>query len=160
MKTVNSMYAGASMPGYATVPATSDAKEYLRLLGQHKIGLLLAMALGVVLAALYLISTPKVYESAALVEVREEANLLERDREQPVNFDAPTIQEEANILKSRKVLAPVVDAYDLRTRTRANTVPVLSALTERLPALSEWCGQFRDCTPLRLERRADHPHEA
>jgi tyrosine-protein kinase Etk/Wzc len=142
MKTVNYMQPGAGLHGYATVPATSDAKEYLRLLLRHKFGLLITFLLGLGLAALYLISTTPTYESSALVEVREEGNLLDRDAQRQIDFNAPTIKEEANILKSRKVLSPVVDLFDLRTDVKANKIPVLGDLTARMPALGEWVGGF------------------
>ena len=142
MKTVNYMQPGAGLHGYATVPATSDAKEYLRLLLRHKFGLLITFLLGLGLAALYLISTTPTYESSALVEVREEGNLLDRDAQRQIDFNAPTIKEEANILKSRKVLSPVVDLFDLRTDIKANKIPVLGDLTARMPALGEWVGGF------------------
>lgn len=142
MKTVNYMQPGAGLHGYATVPATSDAKEYLRLLLRHKFGLLMTFLLGLGLAALYLISTTPTYESSALVEVREEGNLLDRDAQRQIDFNAPTIKEEANILKSRKVLSPVVDLFDLRTDVKANKIPVLGDLTARMPALGEWIGGF------------------
>lgn len=142
MKTVNYMQPGAGLHGYATVPATSDAKEYLRLLLRHKFGLLMTFLLGLGLAALYLISTTPTYESSALVEVREEGNLLDRDAQRQIDFNAPTIKEEANILKSRKVLSPVVDLFDLRTDVKANKIQVLGDLTARMPALGEWIGGF------------------
>ena len=138
MKTVNYIQPGAALHGYATVPATSDAKEYLRLLMRHKFGLLLTFLLGLGLAMLYLISTPPTFEAAALVEVRDEGNILDRDNDTQINWNAPTIKEEANILQSRKVLQPVVDLYDLRTNIEANTVPVLGDLTARLPSLASW----------------------
>jgi len=142
MKTVNYMQPGAGLQGYATVPATSDAKEYLRLLLRHKFGLLITFLLGLGLAALYLISTAPTFEASALVEVREEGNLLDRDVQRQVDFNAPTIKEEANILKSRKVLSPVVDRYDLRTDVNASVIPVLGDLTARIPALANWVGAF------------------
>lgn len=140
MKTVNYMQPGAGLHGYATVPATSDAKEYLRLLMRHKFGILLTFLLGLGLATLYLISTEPTFEAEALVEVREEANLLERDAPAQVNFNAPTIKEEANILKSRKVLQPVVDRFDLRNTIEPNKLPVLGDITERVPTLGAWIG--------------------
>ena len=65
------------MQGYATVPATSDAKEYLRLLLRHKFGLLLTLLLGIGLATLYLISKAPTYEAATLVEVSDQNTLAQ-----------------------------------------------------------------------------------
>ena len=57
----------AALRGYSTVPATSDAKEYLRLLLRHKLGLFMMLLLGLLLATLYLISATPVYEAKALL---------------------------------------------------------------------------------------------
>jgi len=135
MKQVNYMHPGAAMQGYATVPATSDAKEYLQLILRHKLGIVLTFLLGVGLAVLYLISTTPVYEAEALVEV-DESNPL--DDNTTVDWTRPTIKEESNILRSRKVLQPVVDLYELRNVAAANVVPVLGDVTERIPALGNW----------------------
>jgi len=128
-------YGGAQMHGYATVPATSDAKAYLKLLLSHKLGLILATLLGLGLAWLYLISTEPVFETSALVEVVERGNILDDDGGAATDWNAPTINEEANRLRSRRVLQPVVDNYDLRTVSAARRVPVLSDLAERIPAI-------------------------
>lgn len=142
MKTLNYPQAGNPMQGYATVPATSDAKEYLRLLLRHKIGLLLTLLLGLFAAWLYLISTEKTYETAALVEVMEERNYFDDGSSvAQTDWNAPTIREEANLLRSRKVLSPVVEAFDLRTSAEARRLPVLSDLTREIPALGELAGK-------------------
>ncbi len=126
------------MQGYATVPATSDAKEYLRLLLRHKVGLLLTLLLGLLGAWLFLISTDKVYETSALIEVKEERNYFDDSGNvSQTDWNAPTIKEEANLLRSRKVLSPVIEAFDLRTSAEPKTVPVLSALSFRIPALGD-----------------------
>jgi len=138
MKTLNQQYSGAPMQGFATVPATSDAKEYLRLLLRHKFGLLLMLLVGLGLAWLYLVSTPPVYETRALVEVKDVGNILDRDQPRQQDWNAPTIKEEANYLESRRVLAPVVDRFGLRIAADANRVPVLGAVTERFPVVGDW----------------------
>jgi len=139
MKTLNYPNAGAAMQGYATVPATSDAKEYLRLLLRHKFGLLLTLLLGLGLAWLYLISTEKTFETAALVEVNKAENYFDANGgTAQTDWNAPTIKEEANLLRSRRVLSPVVDAFGLRTHGEANRIPVLGAVTQRVPALAEF----------------------
>ncbi len=138
MKTVNYMQPGAALQGYATVPATSDAKEYLRLLMRHKFGLLLTFLLGVALATLYLISTQATFEAASLVEVEEIGNITELDSDRPVNWNKPTIKEESNILKSRRVLQPVVEMNDLRTDIKPNTIGVVGDITARIPSLGQW----------------------
>jgi len=103
MKTVNHMPSGATLQGYSTVPATSDAKEYLRLLLKHKLGLFSMLVLGILLAILYLISAKAVYEASALLEVKEAENPTIGDsRSAPVDFNKPTVKEEANILKSHR----------------------------------------------------------
>ncbi len=135
MKQVNYMQPGAGLQGYATVPATSDAKEYLRLILRHKLGILLTLLLGVGLATLYLISTTPVYQSEALIEVDSKNPL---DDSTVVDWTAPTIKEETNILRSRRVLQPVVDLYQLRNETQAKKVKVLGDVTERVPALGSW----------------------
>ena len=137
MKTIHPQYPGAPMQGYATVPATSDAKEYLKLLLRHKLGLLVTVLLGLALAWLYLISTEPVYETEALVEVSKGGNFVESDVPQQYDFNAPTIKEEANYIKSRRVLAPVIERFDLRTEIEPRRLPVLGDLTERFPALAE-----------------------
>ena len=123
--------------GYATVPATSDAKAYLRLLLDHKVGLVLAALLGLGLAWLYLINTEREYETSALVEVVDRGGPLD-DEPQQSGWNDPTIEEEAQRLRSRKVLSPVVDAAGLRIAAEPHTVPVLSELAERLPLLADW----------------------
>ncbi|MFK8082867.1 MAG: GNVR domain-containing protein [Granulosicoccus sp.] len=141
MKTLNYPQPGVPMQGYATVPATSDAKEYLRLLLRHKFGLLLTLLLGLGLAWLYLISTDSIYEASALVEVNEEYNLADgEDRGQQIDWNAPTINEEANLISSRRVLTPVVDTYDLRLWAKPNSLPVISDVTRRIPVLAEFVG--------------------
>jgi len=140
MKTVNYSQPGAPMQGYATVPATSDAKEYLRLLLRHKFGLLLTLLLGLGLAWLYLISTDQVFETAALVEVNEAENLVDSDNGATAQTDwnAPTINEEANLIRSRKVLSPVVDAFQLRLSAEPRRIPVLGNVTQRVPVLADF----------------------
>ena len=135
MKQVNYMQQGAGIQGYATVPATSDAKEYLQLILRHKFGIVLTLLLGVGLAALYLISTTPVYQAAALIEVDDTSPL---DDNTVIDWTRPTIKEEANILRSRKVLQPVVDLYELRTEAHPKKFKVLGDVTERVPALANW----------------------
>ena len=141
MKTLNYPQPGAPMQGYATVPATSDAKEYLRLLLRHKFGLVLTFLLGLGLAWLYLISTEKVYEASALLQVNEVEDPFDNGDKQ-VDWNAPTIKEEANLLRSRRVLSPVVDAYNMRINADAVTVPVLGEVTKRIPVLADAISGF------------------
>ncbi|MBX2881698.1 MAG: AAA family ATPase [Granulosicoccus sp.] len=142
MKTVNYSPTGAPMQGYATVPATSDAKEYLRLLGRHKFGLLLTLLLGLGLAWLYLISTEKTYQTSALVEVKEQEGYLESDNGGQTDWNAPTIKEEANLLRSRKVLTPVVDRFNLRVSAEPKRIPVLGNVTQQIPVAAELISNF------------------
>lgn len=137
MKTFDYMPQGASLQGYSTVPATSDAKEYLRLLLKHKLGIFAMMMLGVLLAMLYLISATPTYEASALLEVKDARNLAD-DEPLTVDFNAPTVKEEANILRSRKVLIPVVDLYNLQRDIEPRTIPVLSDLSRVFPVLGNW----------------------
>ena len=136
MKTVNYMPPGGPMQGFATVPATSDAKEYLRLLLRHKFGLLLTLLLGIGLATLYLISTAPTYEASTLLEVRDSGSLAQEDGS--VYKEKKDLKEEANILRSRKVLNPIVEQYRLRNDIDAYSIPVLGDVTKRLPALAKW----------------------
>jgi len=129
------------MQGYATVPATSDAKEYLRLLLRHKFGLVLTFLLGLGLAWLYLISTDKEYEASALLQVNEVEGPFDIGSDQ-IDFNAPTIKEEANLLRSRRVLSPVVDAYNMRINADADAIPVLGEVTKRIPFLADTLSGF------------------
>jgi tyrosine-protein kinase Etk/Wzc len=139
MKTVNYMQPGAPLQGYATVPATSDAKEYLRLLLRHKFGLLLTFLLGLGLAMLYLISTTPEYEANALISVDNSRTAYGDDSQQAPGWnEASVLKEESSILSSRRVLQPVVEQHSLRIRTEANKVPVLGDLAERIPVLGGW----------------------
>lgn len=139
MKTLNYPQTGVPMQGYATVPATSDAKEYLRLLLRHKFGLLITLLLGCALAWVYLTSTDSIYEASALVEVTERLNLAEEeDRTQQIDWNAPTIKEEENLITSRRVLTPVVDAYDLRLSAEPRRLPVLGDITQEIPVLANF----------------------
>ncbi len=143
MKNFNYQQPGGPMQGYATVPATSDAKEYLRLLLRHKVGLLFTLLLGLLGAWLFLISTDKIYETSALIEVKEVRNYFDdAGNVSQTDWNAPTIKEEANLLRSRKVLSPVIEAFDLRTSAKPKTVPVLSALSSRIPALGDMLGKL------------------
>ena len=126
------------MRGYATVPATSDAKAYLRLLLDHKLGLVLTALLGLGLAWIYLIGTEPVYETSALVEVVDRGDLLDDDDARGTDWNAPTIEEEINRLGSRRVLAPVVESSGLRIRADEKRFPVLSDLSEELPFVADW----------------------
>lgn len=127
------------MQGYATVPATSDAKEYLRLLLRHKFGLLLTLLLGIGLATLYLISKAPTYEAATLVEVSDQNTLVSSSGN--IGYTPPKdLKEEANILRSRRVLTPIVDQYSLRNNVSANKLPVLGDVTQRVPSLANWIG--------------------
>lgn len=138
MKTINYMPPNSpTLQGYSTVPATSDAKEYLRLLLRHKAGLVAMFLLGLLLATLYLISTKPVYQASALVEVKERGGVAD-DNAGGTDWNAPGVKEEANILLSRKVLIPVADRYNLRNAAEANKFPVLGDVTERIPALGNW----------------------
>ena len=92
MKTLHPQYPGTPLQGYATVPATSDAKEYLRLLLRHKFGLLVTFLLGLGLAWLYLTSTDPVYETRALVEVNDAVNLIDSGENRPVRLQRPDDQ--------------------------------------------------------------------
>jgi len=125
------------MQGYATVPATSDAKEYLRLLLRHKLGLFLTLALGVGLATLYLISKAPTYEASTLLEVSESGSLTGADNT-PSWVPPKDLKQEANILRSRKVLTPVVDNFQLRNVIEPKKIPVLGDVTLRVPVLAEW----------------------
>ena len=139
MKTVNYMQPGAALQGYATVPATSDAKEYLRLLLRHKIGLLLTFLLGLGLAMLYLISTLPEYEANALISVDNSRKNRGEESETLMNWNpASILKEESSILSSRRVLQPVVEQHSLRTQVEAKKVPVLGDLAQRLPLLGGW----------------------
>ncbi len=137
MKTLNYPQQGMPMQGYATVPATSDAKEYLSLLLRHKFGLLITLLLGLTLAWLYLISTDRIYEASALVNVSDERENLSDSGEsvQQIDWNAPTIKEEANLITSRRVLTPVVDAYNTRITAEPKSLPVLGDLARNLPFL-------------------------
>lgn len=156
------------MQGYATVPATSDAKEYLRLLLRHKFGLLLTLLLGLGLAWLYLISTKATYQTSALVEVKEERNLADGDDGvQQIDWNAPTIKEEANLLTSRRVLTPVADTYNLRIAAEPKSFPLLSNITRQFPWLADkineldleaarrysWGEEFIELAQLEVPRR-------
>ncbi len=137
MKTVNYMPPGGPMQGYATVPATSDAKEYLRLLLRHKFGLLLTLLLGIGLATLYLISKAPTYEASTLLEVSDTGSLATDGRND--GYRPPKdLKEEANILRSRKVLGPIVDQYNLRNHVQPKKLAVLGDVTQRVPAMAEW----------------------
>ena len=137
------MPSGATLQGYSTVPATSDAKEYLRLLLKHKLGLLSMVILGILLALLYLVSTKPVYQASALLEVKEAENPTIGDsRMAPVDFNKPTVKEEANILKSHKVLAPVVELYNLNREIKTHRIPVIADLTQYFPAVGDWLSKF------------------
>ncbi|MEE9335541.1 MAG: AAA family ATPase [Granulosicoccaceae bacterium] len=139
MKTVNYMQPGAALQGYATVPATSDAKEYLRLLLRHKFGLLLTFLLGLGLAMLYLISTLPEYEANALISVDNTRKNRGEESEALPNWNqASVLKEESSILSSRRVLQPVVEQHNLRTQVDAKKIPVLGDLAQRLPLLGGW----------------------
>jgi len=137
MKTVNYMPPGGQMQGYATVPATSDAKEYLRLLLRHKFGLLLTLLFGIGLATLYLISKSPTYEASTLLEVSDTGSLA-NNGVRDIYTPPKDLKEEANILRSRKVLNPIVEQYNLRNHVEANKLPVLGDVTQRVPALADW----------------------
>ena len=138
MKTINQYTPQhATLQGYSTVPATSDAKEYLKLLLRHKLGLFFMLLLGVLLATLYLISATPVYEARALLEVKETGGVVD-EGSSTTDFNAPEVTQEANIIKSRKVLTPVVDQFNLRNQVEAKTFAVLGDVTERVPALGKW----------------------
>ena len=129
------------MQGYATVPATSDAKEYLRLLLRHKFGLLLTLLLGIGLATLYLISKSPTFEAVTLVQVSDSGSLTS-DGEPRIYTPPKDLKEEANYLRSRKVLNPIVDQYNLRNIVTPKKLPVLGDITRRVPALANWISGF------------------
>lgn len=138
MKTINPyMPNNATLRGYSTVPATSDAKEYLRLLLRHKLGLFLMVVLGILLATLYLISATPVYQSKVLLEVQDGGGVADDDT-QTTDWNKPPITEEINIMLSRRVLTPVAEQFNLNNSVTPKTLPVLGDLSERLPALGKW----------------------
>jgi len=110
--------------------------NYMRLLLRHKFGLLMTLLLGIGLAALYLISTAPTYEASTLLEVRDSGSLAQEDR--GVYKEKKDLKEEANILRSRKVLNPIVDQYKLRNNIEAQTIPVLGDVTRHVPFLANW----------------------
>ena len=121
------------------MPATSDAKEYLLLLLRHKFGLLISLLVGLGMAWLYLISTVEIYEASALIEVEERDNMFESgNNDQQIDWNAPTIREEANRIASRRVLTPVVDAFDLRLSAEPKRLSVLNDIAQRLPLLADF----------------------
>jgi len=127
----------ATLRGYSTVPATSDAKEYLRLLLRHKLGLLMMLLLGILLATLYLISATPVYESKVLLEVQERGGVAD-DSPAVTDWNKPPITEEVNIMLSRPVLSPVADQFGLYSDVEAKKFPVIGDVSERLPSLGKW----------------------
>lgn len=139
MKTINTMPPNTSLHGYSTVPATSDAREYLRLLLKHKLGLFLSVLLGVLLAWLYLISSTPVYQANTLLQLKDS---FEIDGTRQVNFNDPGVKEEANILNSRAVLTPVVQRFTLQRQVEPRRVPVLADVALRLPIIQSWLAGF------------------
>lgn len=138
MKTINPyMPNQPALRGYSTVPATSDAKEYLRLLLSHKLGLLMMLLLGILLATLYLISATPVYEAKALIEVQERGGVA-ADPVTTTDWNRPPVTEEVNIMLSRPVLMPVVEQFNLVYDVQPKKMPVLGEVTERVPALGSW----------------------
>ena len=138
MKTINPyMPNQPALRGYSTVPATSDAKEYLRLLLNHKLGLFLMLLLGILLATLYLISATPVYEAKALIEVQERGGVAD-NTVATTDWNRPPVTEEVNIMLSRPVLMPVVEQFNLVYDVQPKKMPVLGDVTERVPALGNW----------------------
>lgn len=139
MKTINPyMPNQAALRGYSTVPATSDAKEYLRLLLRHKLGLFMMLLLGILLATLYLISATPVYEAKALIEVQERGGVADDSTGVTTDWNRPPVTEEVNIMLSRPVLMPVVEQFSLAYDVKPKKMPVLGDVTERVPALGKW----------------------
>ncbi|MFT5895982.1 MAG: tyrosine-protein kinase Etk/Wzc, partial [bacterium] len=73
--------------------------------------------------------------------VNSEENYFNEGVAQP-DWNAPGIKEEANLLQSRRVLSPVVDAFNLRTNAEPKRVPVLGAVTQRIPMLAQILENF------------------
>jgi len=92
------------------------------------------------LAWLYLISANYTYQASALVEVNDRGNLSENNNnnDQQIEWNAPTIKEEANRITSRRVLKPVAAAFNLHLSAEPKRLPVLSDITRRLPLLADF----------------------
>jgi len=131
-KTTNTVYKRAPCPKLSVY-----CDEAGILLLRHKLGLFFMLLLGILLATLYLISATPVYEARALLEVKETGGVVD-EGSSTTDFNAPEVTQEANIIKSRKVLTPVVDQFNLRNEVKPNTFAVLGDVTERVPALGKW----------------------
>ncbi len=120
-----------------SAPATSDTRELLRILKRNRWGFVSAILLGLLASWLYLISTPPTYEAKALLRVTSSSGADEIiDANNPRN--APLIKEESDLIHSREVLEPIVNARQLQIQVKAFEMPVISALSQRFEPLQHW----------------------
>ncbi len=121
-----------------TAPATSDTRELLRILRRNRWGFAVAVLAGLIAAWLYLISTPSTYRADALLRVAASGGadqIIDSTGEQR---NTPRIKEESELIRSREVLEPVINAQQLQIQAQARDFPVLSALAQQWPTLQYW----------------------
>ena len=121
-----------------TAPATSDTREFMRVLKRYRWGFLVAALTGLLVAWLYLLSAPRVYEADALMRVSPTSGADEIIDNSAQPSASPQIDEESDLLRSREVLEPVIRANRLQISVQAIEVPVLSSLSKRWAWLREW----------------------
>ncbi|MGB0865137.1 MAG: GNVR domain-containing protein [Granulosicoccaceae bacterium] len=128
-----------SMAPQVTAPATSDTREFFRILKRNRWGFLVSMLFGLLLAWLYLLTTPNVFEADALMRLSQSSGadeIIDSNSQQASN--TPLIKEESDLVRSREVLEPIIATNRLQIAVQAVEVPVLSALAKRWTWLRDW----------------------
>jgi len=128
----------APITAQITAPATSDTRELLRILNKNRWGFVVAMIAGLLLAWLYLLSTPSTYKADALLRIAPNsgADEIVDSSNQPANV--PLIKEESDLIHSREVLEPIIEGNRLQVSVQAVEMPVLSTLAKQWPGLQNW----------------------
>lgn len=121
-----------------TAPATSDTRELFRILKKNRWGFVAALIVGLAVAWLYLLSTPNTYKADALLRIAASSGADEIIDASSQSANSPLLKEEADLIRSREVLEPIIKANRLQISVQAVEVPVLSALAKHWPGLQKW----------------------
>ena len=94
----------------------TSVKEFLRPIFQHKIGFLVIFSISVLLAVLYILMTPPVYQTDATVEVKEVQQTSAKDLvlSALIGGSAINLDTEIDLMKSRYMIGKALSHIDYK----------------------------------------------
>lgn len=122
---VDSSSAPAERRGGARERETPTATEVIRALLDERWTVAAVAALGLVLAAAYLlVATPK-YQSSVLIQITKTRPLAKLEEVSAVYVEASPVETEIEIVNSRAILGPVVEQLGLDLEVAPRRAPVI-----------------------------------